>query len=171
MNIRSIGCIIVVMLLLFGFFAKAQRAYLQSGYTQLVIHSTEKISPSLMVANPLRNVLPEKLSGIGDTVFFASFYTFGPTAVRLHILDKDYPFLVLPNRTSTITVRKTETGDVDLQYFGPFNTVFDESMSIYNLTGEGYYKHLGQTKIYTSSTDYKDERSGRYNKIIEEVNR
>jgi len=152
-----------------GFFANAQEAYIQSGYTNLVIRSAIEISPSILSVNPLQDMLPQEMVAVNDSVYLASFYTFGPTGIRLRLLEKTYPFLMLPNQTSTITVVPLDTSTVELQYCGPFKEIFDESRVIYNLTGEGYYKHASPSRIYTSAVDYKDARLKRYNRVIDEA--
>lgn len=58
----------------------------------------------MLAVNPLINYMPQEIAKLNDTVYAASFYTFGPTVVRLHLGGKDYPFLLLPNSTSTIRV-------------------------------------------------------------------
>ncbi|MGK6349985.1 TlpA family protein disulfide reductase [Parapedobacter sp. DT-150] len=112
---------------------------------------------------------PEKMVAVSDSVYFASFYTFGPTTVRLHVLDKDYPFAVLPNHTSTIKISGNGNA-IDFLYSGPFKEIFEESESIYNLTGKGYYKHIPKAKKYESALDYRDAQLTRVNSVLSAFN-
>lgn len=159
----------LISLLLLAFSSHAQEEYLQSGYTQLAIHSNIDISPSVHIANPFETFVPKQIETVNDSVYHVSFYTFGPTLIRLHLAGENYPFLALPNQTSRITVERTATGDITLTYSGPLKEIFDESQTIYRLTGEGYYKHIPEPTVYPTAAAYKDARLKRYNTVIEEA--
>ena len=146
----------------------AQETYVRSGYTNLIIRSSVKISPSIIVANPLQGIRPEKMVAVNDSVYSASFYTFGPTAVRLQVSGKNYPFAVLPDHTSTIKISTADDGRTCFSYSGPFKAIFDEAESIYKLTGEGYYKHIPKSKKYESAIDYRDAMLTRVNNVLTE---
>lgn len=169
MHIRDrIGVIFfLIFKLIFVFGVTGQIKYASSGYTSLYIFSKEDINQQIMTTSPLSDFTPKEALQLSDTSYFLNFYTFGPTTLKIDVLNKSFNVVLLPNITDTLYI-DTEGNNLKIRTTGPFHSIASEALKLFDLTGASYYKYMDNSKNYPNAVQFKNNRLERTEKIIKD---